>query len=424
MKKFLALFLVAVMTLGCMTMFASCGDNTDGKGMTESPLPAPEIKGTVEIPAEFKIGFIFLHDENSTYDANFINAANAVKKALNLSDDQVIMKKNIAESDDCYNAAIELADKGCKVVFADSFGHESFMLQAAQARPDTEFCHATGTLAHTAGVPNYHNAFANIYEGRYLAGIVAGLKLNEMIENGTITADKAVMGYVGAFTYAEVISGLTSTYLGAKSVCPSVTMKVQFTGSWYAEDLEQEAATALINAGAVLMSQHADSMGAPSACEIAGVPDVSYNGSTFDACPETFLVSSAINWAPYFQLIIESAVKGEAIPADWCGGIKEGSVVLSGINEDAAAEGSLKAVEDAIAEFKAGTLHVFDTSKDNFITVNGQKLTTYMADVNTDANYEKDTEAIKNGYFAESEYRSAPYFDLTIDGIEFLNSKF
>ncbi len=424
MKKFLSLFLAAVMMLGCMVMFASCGGDKAGKGMTESPLAAPEIKGTVEIPSDFKIGFIFLHDENSTYDANFINAANAVKAALKLTDDQVIMVKNVPESDDCYIKAIELADKGCKVVFADSFGHESFMLQAAQDRPNTQFCHATGTLAHTAGVANYHNAFASIYEGRYLAGIVAGLKLNAMIEAGEITADKAVMGYVGAFTYAEVISGLAATYLGAKSVCPSVTMKVQFTGSWYDESLEQEAATALIGKGCVLMSQHADSMGAPSACEIAGVPDVSYNGSTFDACPDTFLVSSAINWAPYFQLIIENTVKGEAIPADWCGGIKEGSVVLSGINQDAAAEGSLKAVEDAIAQFKAGTLHVFDTAKDNFITVNGQKVTTYMADVDTDENFEKDHEAIKNGYFAESELRSAPYFDFAIDGIEFLNQKF
>ena len=424
MKKFVSLALCLLMVFGCVSVFASCNTGNETKGLTESPLPAPELKSDVTVPAEFKIGFIFLHDENSTYDANFINAANEIKKVFNLTDDQVIMKKNIPESDDCYNAAIELADKGCKIVFADSFGHESFMLEAAKARPEVQFCHATGTMAHTAGVANFHNAFASIYEGRYLAGIVAGMKLNEMIDAGTITAEQAVMGYVGAFTYAEVVSGLTSFYLGAKSVCPSVTMKVQFTGSWYDQAKEQEAATALIGQKCVLISQHADSMGAPSACETAGVPNVSYNGSTYDACPDTFLISSAINWAPYFKYIIEQSVKGEAIAADWTGGIKEGSVVLTGLNSGVVAKGTEEAVKKAIEEFKAGTLHVFDVQKDNFITVGGKKLTSYMADVDFDEAYTKDTEVIKDGYFAESVFRSAPYFDITIDGIEFLNTKF
>ena len=306
-------------------------------------------------------------------------------------------------------------------MFADSFGHEGYILQAAKERPNTQFCHATGTRAHTEGLANFHNAFASIYEGRYLAGIAAGMKLNEMIESGKITADKAVMGYVGAYTYAEVISGLTSFYLGAKSVCPSVKMKVQFTGSWYDEAKEQEAANALISKDCVLISQHADSMGAPSACEMKGIPNVSYNGSTVSACPDTFIVSSAINWTPYFQYIIESYVKGEAIAADWCGGIDEGSVVLSDINGKAAAKGTKEKIAETITALKNGTLKVFDV---NTFTVNGEKLTSYMADVNFDENYTKDTEAIKNGAFAESSDRSAPYFDLTIDGIEFLNSMY
>ena len=418
MKKFLSLALALVMLAGCVAVFASCSVDGGKKGMADSLLPAPELKTTVTVPSDFKIGFIFLHDENSTYDANFINAAKEIKKLFNLSDDQVIMKTQVSESNDCYETAKELAEAGCKIVFADSFGHEGFLAQAAAEYPNVQFCHATGVSAHTEEAPaNLHNAFASIYEGRYLAGIVAGKKLNQMIEEGKITADKAVMGYVGAFTYAEVISGLTSFYLGAKSVCPSVTMKVQFTGSWYDESLEQEAANALISKGCVLISQHADSMGAPSACETAGVPNVSYNGSTYDACQDTFLVSSAINWAPYLQYIIESVVNGTPIADDWCGGIAEGSVVLSGINNNAAPEGTAEAVQTAIYGFKAGTLHVFDTSKDNFITVNGQKLTTYTLD---------GKEVVKDGYFHESDVtvRSAPYFDVRIDGIEFLNEKF
>ena len=401
MKKILSLVLVLVMLASLTVAFSSCNSKAD-----------------------FKVGFIFLHDENSTYDKNFIDAATAACKALGLEDDQIIMKVNIPEGSECYDAACELVDEGCDLVFADSFGHEDFMIQAAKKFPDVQFCHATGTKAHTEKLDNYHNAFASIYEGRYLAGIAAGMKLNEMIADGKITADQAVMGYVGAFTYAEVMSGFTSFYLGAKSVCPSVTMKVQYTGSWYDEALEQEAANALLAKNCVLISQHADSMGAPSACEVNGVPNVSYNGSTYDACPETFIVSSAINWAPYYNYIITQVVKGEKIAADWCGGIKEGSVVLSGINLDVAAEGTVEAIEKAIAGFKAGTLKVFDTSKDNFITVGGKKLDSYIADVDTDAAYAADTEVVLNGYFNESSFRSAPYFNVLIDGIENLNTKY
>ncbi len=420
-KKILSLVLVAVMVLSLGLAAASCGESGDAKGMSESPLAAPELKADFEVKDDFKIGFICLHDENSTYDLNFLNAAEAVQKALGLPNSQVIIKKNIPETDACYQAAADLVDQGCNVVFANSFGHEDFMIQAAKEFKDVEFCHATGTKAHTEGLDNYHNAFANIYEGRFLAGIAAGMKLNEMIEAGEFTAEQAKIGYVGAFTYAEVMSGYTSFYLGAKSVCPTVTMDVQFTGSWFDINEESNAAKALIARDCKLISQHADSMGAPSACEEAGVPNVSYNGSTYDACPTSFIVSSAINWAPYYMYIIECANTGKAIDADWCGGIAEGSVVLTGINLDVAAEGTVEAIEKAIAEFKAGTLKVFDT--DTF-TVAGAKLTTYLADVDTDAAFTPDTEVIANGFFDESAKRSAPYFDIRIDGITLVNEKY
>jgi len=413
-KKIVSLMLVIAMCATMCIAMASCANTGTNDGdIIASPLPLKDIKASVTVPADFKIGFIFLHDENSTYDANFINAAKRAKDIFGLTDEQVVIKVNIGENNDCYNAAIDLADSGCDIVFADSFGHEQFMIQAAKERPDTQFCHATGTRAHTENLANYHNAFASIYEGRYLAGIAAGLKLNEMIEAKKITAEEAVMGYVGAFTYAEVISGLSSFYLGAKSVCPSVTMKVQFTGSWYDEGKEQEAATALLSKKCVLISQHADSMGAPSACEIAGVPNVSYNGSTIAACPETFIISSAINWTPYFVYIIESYVKGEAIDADWCGGIEEGSVVLSDINGAVAAEGTLDKINAAIEGLKNGTVKVFDT---NTFTKDGAAVTTYIV--------EETNEVIKDGEFSESTFRSAPYFDIQIDGIEFLNAMY
>ena len=398
MKKLFALVLALAL---CLTAFAATA----------------EVEGV-------KLGVILLHDEDSTYDLNFINGVNEAVAALGLSEDQVIMKRNVAESNDCYEAALDLVDEGCNIIFANSFGHETYILQAAQENPDVQFCHATGTMAHTAGLPNFHNAFAAIYEGRYLAGVAAGMKLNEIKAAGNLKGEVPMMGYVGAFTYAEVISGYTSFYLGAKSVCPDVQMKVQFTGSWYDEKEEKTAAEALINAGCDLISQHADSMGAPTACENAGIPNVSYNGSTLASCPNTFIVSSRINWAPYFQYIVNQVAAGEAIATDWTGTIATGSVVLTDVNTTAAAAGTVEAIAEAKAAFEKGEIKVFNTAADNFMLVGGAKLESYMADVDTDAAFAKDTEVVFDGFFHESEFRSAPYFDVQLDGIELLNAKY
>ena len=400
MKKTIALLLSLVMVIG-MVAFTGCGSKDDSAA-----------------GGDFKVGFICLHDENSTYDKNFIDAANAACEQLGV---EAVIKTNIPEGQECYDAAAELVDAGCGIVFADSFGHEDFMIQAAKDFPEVQFCHSTGTKAHTENLANYHNAFASIYEGRYLAGVAAGMKINEMIDAGTITADEAKMGYVGAYTYAEVVSGYTSFFLGARSVCESVTMEVTFTGSWYDEALEKEAANKLINDGCVLVSQHADSMGAPTACEKAGVPNVSYNGSTQEACPNTFIVSSRIDWTPYYAYAIKAAQNGETIDADWTGNLETGSVVLTDVNEEVAAEGTADKIAEITKKLEAGELQVFDITT---FTVDGKEVDSYKADVDTDADYVKDTEVIENGAFQESKFRSAPYFDLQIDGIKLLDTKF
>ena len=399
-RKSLSVLLALVMLLGTCVALASCQDKAD---------------------ANFKAGFIFLHDENSPYDLNFIKAADEVREALGFSEDQFIYKTNVPEGAECYEAAKDLVEQGCTVIFADSFGHEDYMIEAAKKYPQVQFCHATGTRAHTEGLDNYHNAFASIYEGRYLAGIAAGMKLNELIAAGKFTAEEAKIGYVGAFTYAEVISGYTSFFLGARSVCKSVTMEVTFTGSWYNESAEKEAANRLIANGCKLISQHADSMGAPTACESAGIPNVSYNGSTKVACPNTFIVSSRINWAPYFKYAIEAVRDGKKIDTDWTGTIATESVLLTEVNEQAAAAGTQAAIDAAKAKLVDGSLKVFDTAT---FTVGGKALTSYMADVNTDAAYEPDTEVITDGAFAESKFRSAPYFNVEIDGITLLDRNY
>ena len=442
MKKVVALVLAVLLVAA---VFAGCGKNSGNdasnevKGESAEIIAREDIKSDVKVPADFKIGLICVHDENSTYDKNFIDGLKATAKGMGLTDEQVIIVTNIGEDSSCYDTAVDLAkNKGCKVVFADSFGHESHMMRAAKEFPEVQFCHATGTSAKGAGLANFHNAFASIYEGRFVAGVAAGIKLNAMIKEGKITADQAVIGYVGAFTYAEVSSGMTSFYLGARSVCPSATMKVRYTGSWYDQALEQEAATALIEKDkCVLISQHADSLGAPTACELAGVPNVSYNGSTYSAGKNTFIISSAINWAPYFQHIIENTINGEAIEANWCGTIATNSVVISGVNQDVVdGESTIAELNKVIDQLKAGKLHVYDTSTFT-VTVDAEKginanaevdangnLVKYMADI--DGDFKGDTNVVHDGYFDESgnDFRSAPYFDIIIDGITNINTNY
>ena len=398
-KKILALVLVMALVVSVAIGLAACNDNGDA---SFEPIAREDIK----------FGLICLHDENSTYDKNFIDAAKAAADEMGV---ELVMKLNVPEEGTaCYEAAADLADQGCNVIFADSFGHEGNMIEAAKEFPNVRFAHATGTKAHTENLANYSNAFASIYEGRYLAGVAAGMKLAAMY--GADTNKK--IGYVGAYPYAEVISGYTSFFLGVRSICPNVTMDVRYTNSWYDPDWEGEAANQLIESGCALISQHADSMGAPNACEAKGVPNVTYNISTIETCDETYLIGSKIDWAPYFKYFIQCAIDGKVVAKDWCGTFETGSVVVIDANENYVAEGTEAKLAEVEAKLADGSLKVFDCSK---FTVKGEHITSYLADVDDAGDYVKETEAIvtENGvtYFAESVYRSAPYFDIIIDGI-------
>ena len=397
-KKILALVLVLALVASVAVALVACDDSTD-----------------------FKFGLICLHGENSTYDKNFIDAAREACDDLGV---ELVLRTDIPEAAECYNTAVDLVDDGCDLIFADSFGHESYILQAAKEYPDVQFAHATGTTAHTENVANFHNAFASIYEGRYLAGIVAGYELLDRYDtdnDGVITDAEAKVGYVGAHPYAEVVSGYTSFFLGVRSVVENATMEVTYTGSWYDYPGEKTAAQTLIDRGCTLISQHADSMGAPEACEAAGIPNVTYNISTAASCPKTYVAGSKINWAPYFKYIIQCAMDGKDIDADWTGDFSTDSVAVLDFGANVSDEAK-QAVATAKAAILAGTLEVFDCST---FTVGGKTLTQYKADVDTDAAFTPDTQVIKTKtvgdktitYFAESEYRSAPYFDVRIDGI-------
>ena len=413
------------MILGCLAVFASCVNdpqqqpNEDNEKENNTIIEDPD-EGNNEGNNEnentttaVKAALICLHGDSSTYDKNFIDAFKAACAKEGLTEADYTIVTDIPEGVECYNKAAEFADDGYNLIFADSFGHEPYMLQAAEEFSDVQFCHATGTKAHTAGVANYHNAFASIYEGRYLAGVAAGLKLQELYGE-TVSYENAKIGYVAAWPYAEVISGYTSFFLGVRSIVPNATMEVRYTNSWYDETAEKTTAQALIDAGCKLISQHADSMGAPTACEERNIPNVSYNGSTGTS---TFVIASKINWVPYFETCIKAVKNGTAIPADYTGTIETGSVEITALGNAAAIDTQTK-LDEVKAELVAGTRKVFDCST---FTVGGAAVTEYIADVDDAGDYVPETNVVKTvdgiTYIAESEYRSAPYFAAIIDGI-------
>ena len=399
MKKFASILLVLCMILG-MTASASAVSASD-----------------------IKVGMICIGDENEGYSANHINGLLRGMEALGIAKEQVTFKYNIPETEAAYEAAIDLAEQGCNIIFANSFGHETYIALAAEEYPEIEFCHATGTSAMNAGLENFHNYFAAIYEARYVSGVVAGMKLNEMIESGKITADQAKMGYVGAFPFAEVISGYTSFFLGARSVCPSVTMEVRYTNSWGDMALEKETAEALIANGCVLISQHADTTGAPTACEAAGVPCVGYNISMIPAAPTQALTSSYVNWAAYYSFALENVLAGTTFPADWSAGYVDGAVAVTELNPATVPAGAAEKVAEVEAALKAGTLKVFDVATFTApagagyaVDADGHLTSAFATD--TDGDWVADAnEVVADGYFSESSVQSAPYFSIIIDGI-------
>ena len=429
MKKTVRTLFVTALGISSLVSLAACGGVKAAKYEAGQPV---------------KVGLICLHDDKSTYDANFINA---LKEAVKDLGNRVVFEEanlltGVEENEACYDAAKDLVKKGCNLIFADSFGHQNQMIKAAKEWKEVQFCHATGTNAKTSGLANYHNAFASIYQGRFMAGYAAGLKLVEDKKADLDAGTALKVGYVGAFTYAEVQSGYTSWFLGLRNALrdysydeSKVTMDVSFTGSWYDVTGEASAADALIKDGCVLVSQHADSMGAPSTCEKANIPNVTYNIETKDQCPKTYLAYSRINWAPYYKAVVNAMFEGKAIDgekdANWTGTINTGSVEYNvnwdNLTKDATKLADYKAKYEAVeAQVKAkAAAYVFDCSK---FTVKGEHLTTYMADTDGDADFTPDAEAIaeKDGvkYFNESALASAPYFNVGIDGINLKNTKF
>jgi len=440
MKKITRLLGLGFLSVAALSSFTSCGKTG------------------------FKVGLLCLHGQTSTYDNNFIQAFEEACQECGLSKDQYDIRTDVAEDyNKIYTATKEWAEDGYALICADSFGHQYGMIDVAKEYKDTQFCHATGTLATVnPDVKNFHNGFASIYEGRYLAGIVAGRRMIEDINANKYTPDEAVIGYVGAYPYAEVISGYTSFFLGARSVFTTaddaagrkdkdrwdskLNMKVIYTSSWYDYRAEKEAAeTLIVKYNCKLISQHADSMGSPLACNNHKIPNVSYNISTKKTCGDTYLVSSKINWKSYFTHAIKLTRNKESFRTDYCGTLGDDHGVELCEYGDSVSEETKQLVEKTKQQLIDKDIFVYDTSKftvtktdkrNKFSAIefedDGKHIKSYKADVVDNGDYVPETEVIKEyrgtHYVAESCLmdvgdwnRSAPYFDLIIDGIDPLN---
>ena len=430
MKKTFAIIIALVLVLamvGCTAEQAAqvqqaAEQVANDPAVQEAVAEAAEAVEAAAAPeaAAFKVGVILVHDENSGYDLAHIDGVKAAQSALGLTDDQIIYKYNIPEDETCYDTAVDLAEQGCSIIFSDSFSHQSYMMQAAAEYPDVFFVACTGDTAALQPVKNVANMFPYTFESRYVSGVVAGMKLKELIDAGTVK--DPYVGYVGAYPYAEVVSGYTAFFLGIRSIVPDAHMDVQYTNSWYDPTAEAEAANALISKGCVIIGQHADSTGAPSAIQAAQdsgkvVYSVGYNISMLSVAPKAALTSAQNNWGALYTPVIDMRMKGEAIPTDLAKGYADGGVMISELGESCA-PGTAEKVAEVEAGLKDGSLNVFDCKS---FTVEGAEVTTYLG-LDTDGDFVGDTgEAIVNGVFEESTLRSAPYFGLRIDGITELN---
>lgn len=418
MKKFLAIALALVMVLAMV----ACSSTPATQPAAEPAAPAAEPAAEPAAPAEpvaqdaLKIGAILVHDENSGYDLAHIEGLKGAMANLGIPESQIIFKYNIPEDETCFDTAVDLAEQGCNIIFSDSYGHQSYMMAAAAEYPDITFVACTGDTAALEPVENVANMFPYTFQSRFVSGVVAGMKLKELMDAGTVTDPH--VGYVGAYPYAEVVSGFTAFFLGIRSIVPEAYMDVQYTNSWYDPVAEGEAAKALMSKGCVIIGQHADSTGAPSAIQAEHdtgkvVYSVGYNIDMLSVAPTAALTSAQNNWVALYTPMLEKALKGEPIPKDLALGYADDAVMISKLGPSCAA-GTAEKVEEVIAALKDGSLQVFDI---NNFTVKGEKITTY-AWQDTDGDWVGDSgEAIVDGAFAESVFRSAPYFDIRIDGI-------
>jgi basic membrane protein A len=314
--------------------------------------------------SSLKIGFVYDNDESTPYTYNFSLAKDAVEKKY--GEQVTILTCSNVLDDEMEEPLRELADEGCDIIFFN--GYSELVKELAPEYPKIQFCQTSYMDMNGVSVPdNYHTFKGEAYQGRYVSGIAAGKKIAQMISDGVITEDNALVGFVAAFPTSEVISGYTAFILGVRSVVSTARMEVSYTNTWSSYAHEKSAAKKLIEDGCVVISQHTDTIGPAIACEEASetgqVYFVGYNQSMSEVAPGTSLVTSRICWEPYILSAveavmadkkIETVVQGRIHGNDVSAGFEKGWVEMVDLNQQIAAPGTQEAMDSAINHFKRG----------------------------------------------------------------------
>ncbi len=310
------------------------------------------------------VGFIYDNDESTPYTYNFSLAKDALEEEYG-EKVTVYTSSNVLD-EEMEEPLREMADKGCDIIFFN--GYSELVEKLAPEYPDIQFCQTSYRDMSEETVPeNYHTFKGEAYQGRYVSGIAAGMKIKEMISEGIITEDQALVGFVAAFPTPEVISGYTAFILGVRSVVPQAVMKVRYTHTWSSYAQEKNAARILLDEGCVVLSQHTDTIGPAIACEEEAetrqVCFVGYNQSMSEVAPGTSLVTSRICWEPYVLAAVEAVMMNKSIESNLTGhihgndvsaGFECGWVDMDDLNLQVAAPGTRKAMDHAIEQFKRG----------------------------------------------------------------------
>jgi len=358
-----------------------------------------------------KIGFVYDNDESTPYTYNFSLAKDELEKKY--GDRVEILTCSNVMDDEMEEPLRELAEQGCDVIFFN--GYSELVMQLAPEYPEVQFCQTSYADLSDKTVPsNYHTFKGEAYQGRYVSGIAAGMKIQQMIQEGSITEDEAIVGFVAAFPTSEVISGYTAFLMGVRSIVPSATMHVCYTETWSSYALEKSAAGQLIDDGCVVVSQYTDTIGPAIACEEAlqekkEVYFVGFNQSMSEVAPGTSLVTARICWEKYILAAvkavmsnkkIESVVSGHVRGNDAFAGFEEGWVEMVDLNLQVAATGTQEAMDRAIDQFKRG--NVSFVFKGNYVGVNPDDPT--------------DTIDLQKGY-VENEKTSYPLFHYVLKDV-------
>ncbi len=320
--------------------------------------------------AEIKVGFICSEDESTPYTYNFLQAKYALEEHYD-GNIQVFVRSNV-HGKVVEESIRELIRKGCRIFFVNA--DTEAVVTLAPEYPEIQFCQISMPEIAREGLPeNYHTYNGEIYQARYAAGVVAGIKLRDMIDNGIITPDEAIIGYVAANNSAEVVSGYTAYLMGVRSAAPEAVMRVRYTGSWSNYPKEKAAAKDLINEGCVILSHHTNTSAPAIACEEMfsqgkRVFFVGYHRSMMDVAPSCALVSIRTNWVPYIleateatmlNQPIEEHVRGNVHGNDISAGFGEDWVQMLELNKLVASPGTEERMNQAIDNLTRGRTKVF-----------------------------------------------------------------